>query len=154
MIKTNKAMNKIINNKINYNLKEPDIVDRIIKSIIKKLYFVNECVIYSEDKIKKEDIDSVKILELCKNKTNYEIGCNEIIYPKEILNPDLYQILGEKLKKELCKKYNVKFMIYISEQKINDFFEIRFHIDRTNDGENLWLNDDLEKYKEPIMVIY
>lgn len=153
MIKTNKAMDTSITNQTNKSWDEIEKVNRIIAEIIENTFRIKECVIYSEGDIK-ENINYEKIIETYKERTNYEIACNEIIYEKNRCTPKLYEILGERLNQELAKKYNVKFVIYISEQELNNFFEIRFHIDRTNDGENLWLDEDIDKYDEPIMMIY
>ena len=125
----------------------------MIDAIIRNLYFINGCVIYSEEVITQEVIDSEKVLEIYKNKTNYEIACNDIVYEKNRLNSKLYQTFGERLKQQLFEKFNAKFIIYIMEQQENDFFELRFHMDRTINGEDLWLDDNLDVYDNPIMII-
>lgn len=152
MIETNKAMDTIINNQTNKGLQELEKMDNIIAEIVANTFCVNECVIYSEDDI--ENINYEKVMEIYKGRTNYEIACNEMIYEKKRCSPKLYEILGERLCKELTEKYNKKFVIYILEQELNDFFEIRFHVDRTNDGEDFLLDENLDKYYEPVMRIY
>ena len=152
MIKTNKVMDTIITNQTNNSLGELEKMDSIIAEIVENTFRVNECVIYGENDI--ENINHEKVMEIYKGRTNYEIACNEIIYKKNRCSQKLYEILGERLCKELTEKYNEKFVIYISEQELNDFFEIRLHVDRTNDGEDFWLDEDLDKYNEPIMMIY
>lgn len=144
MIKTNKLMSMITKNKIENNSN----IDIIIDDIINNTLYINDCVIYS-----KENIDN-KIPSFYEDKTSYEVSLNELIYEKKILNPSLYSLLGEKLKKALYEKYHYNFVIYIIEEELNDFFQIRFHIDRTSIGESLWFNGDIEKYNERVMIVY
>lgn len=144
MIKTNKLMRMITSNKI----ERTNNIDVIINDIINNTFYINDCVVYS-----KENIDD-KALSFYENKTSYEVSLNELIYEKKILDPSLYSVLGEKLKRLLEEKYHYNFIIYIIEEELNDFFQIRFHIDRTSIGESLWLNGDIEKYNERVMIVY
>lgn len=59
-------------------------------------------------------------------------------------------VLGDRLYDVLAGKYREKkFVVYIS--VCDESIEVRFHTYREEDG--LWLDENLNKYSEPILYI-
>lgn len=80
---TNDNNYKLMNININkQTIKTNDNIDKIINNIVSNTNYINECVLYSEDKIKEEEINQERISNIYKDKTSYEVNCNEIIYDK------------------------------------------------------------------------
>ena len=151
MIKVNKKMEPFIYNQSNLS-KEREQIDNIVTEIVNNTQHIGDCFIYEKDKL--IEIDFNKIWKLYKDRTSYEVSCNEFIYEKNI-TVNLYIEFGRVLRNKLERKFNQKFVVYIMlNEKTDPFFEIRFHANRIKEGEIFWLEDNLDNYDVPIAILY
>lgn len=147
MITFNKSMGILLNDKNNTD-SNIESINFLVKRIVNKTISVNECIIYDEENI--NQIDFNRVLKLCKDKTGYEVGCNELIFDKKELQRNLYITFAENLKVELSKRYNkMQFVVYIIENEDN--VQVRFHVNRAD--ESNWLVENLDKYNKPIICV-
>lgn len=148
MINFNKSMDILLNDT---NNKENNInsINSLIKKIVNKTIIVKDCIIYDEENINKKEIDFNRIFKFCKDKTGYEVSCNELIIDKKELQCHQYITFLENLKAEFSKKYNqMQFVVYITEYE--NFVEVRFHVNREKE---YWLDENLNVYEIPIICI-
>ena len=123
-------------------------IDAAINSIVSGIKIIHECVVYDKDEeIQEQQIDFDKIIALTGDWTGYEIGINEIIIDLPlrccpVFGDRFYDVLTEKFRGR-------KFVIYI--YAYEEMMVLRFHTYREEDG--LWLDEDLNKYSEPILCI-
>ena len=83
--------------------------------------------------------------------TGYEVDSNEIIIDKEDIDESCHMALADVLIDELQRKYSgKKFVVYILD--MDEYIAVRFHTYREDEG--LWLDEDLNKYDEPILYVF
>ena len=144
MLKMNQKMQKILKQKGGMNKKT---IVAICEDIVSQVKCINDCVLYDENgNLEQKKINWSIVLKVNKDFTGYEVSHNEILLPNELFNESLLIFLDE-IKFQLLKKFpNRKFCIILSD---SDRAVLRFHTYRPQEG--LWLSQDLEKYKAPIL---
>ena len=124
-------------------------IDNILREIVSKTKIIRNCVIYDKDKtLEEKQINFNKIIQFFGDWTGYEVSCNELIFERNSIHSNQFLVLASRLSNMLSQKFNGKeIVVYIllSEKEI----ELRFHTYREN--ENLWLDEDLNKYDVPIL---
>ena len=147
MIKMNEMMKVILEREENQegNLQ----IDKILHEIIDKTKMIKDCIIYDKDGTLEEDnINFNRIIDFFGDWTGYEVSCNELIFEKQKILPKYFSALANRLSHLLSQKYGVKrIVVYIS--LCDDEIELRFHTYR--EDERLWLDEDLNKYDNPIL---
>lgn len=126
-------------------------MEEIINNIVNETKIVKDCIVYDKGgDIQENQIDFEKVISFTGDLTGYEVSLNEFRLDTDIVPVRCCPILGDKLYDELSQKYSQKkFVVYIS--VYDEFIELRFHSYREEDG--LWLDENLNKYTEPILCI-
>lgn len=125
------------------------LLDDIIAEIVDKTKKINDCIIYDkEGTLEEEKINFSRVLQFVGDWTGYEVSCNELSFGKKVIPPSQFTGFARGLSEMLSQRYEGREMvIYISlcEKEI----DLRFHTYR--EAEGLWLDEDLNKYDNPIL---
>ena len=147
MVNMNTQMKKIISNENNQKCDEK--IHVFLKGIVSKTKIIKDCVIYDEG-TDESDVDFDSVLKIAGDLTGYEVGCNEFRYERNEILTYPYLNIATDLNDMLKSKYrNRKFVIYVCVG--DDYIEIRFHTYR--ETEISWLDEDLNKYDQPILCL-
>lgn len=144
MLKMNSKMEEILEQKGKMN---EETIESICENIISQVKCINDCVLYDENgNLEQKKINWDFVLKVHKDLTGYEVSHNEVSIPDELFNESLLSFL-DKVKIRLTDKFpNRRFCIILSD---SDRAVLRFHTYRLEEG--LWLSNEIEKYKEPIL---
>ena len=150
MINMNEKMKAIISTYCQKEM-EPRI-ESIIRNIVDHVKEVYQCNVYDPSgDIQEDQIDLEKIILFSGDMTGYEVDSNEIIIDKEDIYESCHMALADVLIDELQRKYSgKKFVVYILD--MDESIAVRFHTYREDEG--LWLDEDLNKYDEPILYVF
>lgn len=148
MIKMNEMMKKILKGDVEQECCSK-MDDTILNEIVNKTKIIKECIIYDKDgTLEEEKINFNRILQFFGDWTGYEASCNELRFERQKILPSQFLVLANDLSHMLSQKCNgKKIVVYIS--LYDDEIEVRFHIYRKE--EQLWLDEDLNKYDLPIL---
>lgn len=147
MISMNDKMKQILKQKKESERKAD--TKLIAEKIIRKTRSINNCVIYDEKgNLDEKSINFNRILKFVKDRTGYEISCNELRFSQNDIPSDQILYFVETIDFLLSSRYKGRgFGIIVSLQ--DEEIELRFHTFRYNEG--LWLASDLNKYDIPIL---
>ena len=124
-------------------------LDAILRKIVSKTKKINDCIVYDEEgTMEEEKINFDKIIQFVGDWTGYEASCNELRFESNSISQSQFLVLASSLSNMLSQKFNGKeIVVYIL--LCDNEIELRFHTYRDNEG--LWLDDDLNKYDNPIL---
>lgn len=123
-------------------------LSNVCDEIMSKLTLLNDCVIYDErGEVNKIKINTNQLYRENVDRTEYEVGCNEIELPNQVFNAEnIYPFLC-KIKRALQLKFpKRKFCLIVVRRERG---VLRLHTYREEDG--LWISTNLEGYEEPIL---
>ena len=121
----------------------------LAEEIVSRTGAVGDCVLFDrEGDLDETEIDFDNVLRLFKDRTGYEISCNELRFSQEELPTNQFLHLTERLDAALSQKYmGRKFAIILIVN--GEWIDVRFHTYRKE--EDLWLDEDLNQYNDPIL---